>query len=111
MLKIRKLKEELDRKGSALSSESRSRKVAELSKKQDEFRELLSKMEMELQRKDYELTQTILKGPVPVWIFAPIAPLIPIVIILLGIFVAVVQTYVFILLTMSYISGAIAEAH
>ena len=35
----------------------------------------------------------------------------PIVIICLGIFVAVVQTYVFILLTMSYISGAIAESH
>jgi F-type H+-transporting ATPase subunit a len=42
---------------------------------------------------------------------APIAALVPIVIICLGIFVAVVQTYVFILLTMSYISGAIAEAH
>ncbi|MCX5866338.1 MAG: OmpH family outer membrane protein [Proteobacteria bacterium] len=59
---LKKLKEELDRKGSALSSEARSRKEAELSRKQDEFRELLSKMEMELQRKDYELTQTILKG-------------------------------------------------
>jgi len=57
------------------------------------------------------LTKTILAGPVPAWIFAPIAPLVPIVIILLGIFVAVVQTYVFILLTMSYISGAIAEGH
>jgi len=57
------------------------------------------------------LTKYILSGPVPAWIFAPIAPLIPIVIILLGIFVAVVQTYVFVLLTMSYISGAIAESH
>jgi len=41
----------------------------------------------------------------------PIAALVPIVIICLGIFVAVVQTYVFILLTMSYISGAIADSH
>ena len=57
------------------------------------------------------LTKYILAGPVPAWIFAPIAPLIPIVIILLGIFVAVVQTYVFILLTMSYLSGAIADSH
>ena len=30
---------------------------------------------------------------------------------ILGIFVAVVQTLVFILLTMSYLSGAVAEAH
>ena len=58
---LKKLKEELDRKGSALSAEVRSRKETELSKKQDEFRELLSKMEGELQRKDYELTQRILK--------------------------------------------------
>jgi F-type H+-transporting ATPase subunit a len=57
------------------------------------------------------LTKAILAGPVPLWIFAPIAPLIPIIIILLGIFVAVVQAYVFILLSMSYISGAIAESH
>jgi F0F1-type ATP synthase membrane subunit a len=57
------------------------------------------------------LTKYILAGPVPAWIFAPIAPLIPIVIILLGIFVAVVQTYVFMLLTMSYISGSIADSH
>jgi len=42
---------------------------------------------------------------------APIAALVPIIIICLGIFVAVVQTYVFVLLTMSYISGAIAESH
>jgi len=41
----------------------------------------------------------------------PIAALVPIVIICLGIFVAIVQTYVFVLLTMSYISGAIAESH
>ena len=59
---LKKLKEDLDRKGSALSAEVRSRKGAELARKQDEFKELLSKMEMELQRKDYELTQTILKG-------------------------------------------------
>jgi len=58
---LKKLKEELDRKGSALSAEVRSRKETELSKKQEEFRELLSKMEGELQRKDYELTQRILK--------------------------------------------------
>jgi F-type H+-transporting ATPase subunit a len=57
------------------------------------------------------LTKTILAGPVPFWIFAPIAPLVPIVIILLGVFVAVVQTYVFILLAMSYISGAVSEGH
>jgi F-type H+-transporting ATPase subunit a len=57
------------------------------------------------------LTKAIIHGPVPVWIFAPIAPLIPIIIIGLGIFVAIVQTYVFILLSMSYISGAIAESH
>ena len=57
------------------------------------------------------LTKYILAGPVPVWIFAPIAPLIPIVIILLGIFVSVVQTLVFVLLTMSYISGSLAESH
>ena len=57
------------------------------------------------------LTKYILSGPVPVWIFAPIAPLIPIVIILLGIFVSVVQTLVFVLLTMSYISGSLAESH
>ncbi|MCX5859034.1 MAG: OmpH family outer membrane protein [Proteobacteria bacterium] len=58
---LKKLKEELDRKGAALSSEARSRKEAEFTKKQEDFRELLSKMENELQRKDYELTQTILK--------------------------------------------------
>jgi len=57
------------------------------------------------------LTKAILAGPVPLWIFAPVAPLIPIIIILLGIFVSVVQAYVFILLSMSYISGAIAESH
>jgi F-type H+-transporting ATPase subunit a len=57
------------------------------------------------------LTKAIIHGPVPLWIFAPVAPLIPIIIIGLGIFVAVVQAYVFILLSMSYISGAIAEAH
>ena len=57
------------------------------------------------------LTKYILAGPVPVWIFAPIAPLVPIVIILLGIFVSVVQAYVFVLLTMSYLSGSLAESH
>jgi F-type H+-transporting ATPase subunit a len=46
-----------------------------------------------------------------VWIFAPVALLVPSVVMVLGIFVAVVQTLVFILLTMSYLSGAVAEAH
>ncbi len=57
------------------------------------------------------LTKTIIAAPAWAWVFAPIAPLVPIVIILLGIFVAVVQTYVFMLLTMSYLSGAIADGH
>jgi F-type H+-transporting ATPase subunit a len=42
---------------------------------------------------------------------APVAVLVPIVIICLGIFVSVVQAYVFVLLTMSYLSGSLAESH
>jgi len=57
------------------------------------------------------LTKFILAGPVPLWIFAPIAPLVPIVIMCLGIFVSIVQAYVFVLLTMSYLSGSLAESH
>jgi F-type H+-transporting ATPase subunit a len=44
-------------------------------------------------------------------VFTPISVLIPFVVVCLGIFVAVVQTLVFILLTMSYLAGAVAEHH
>ena len=42
---------------------------------------------------------------------APVTLVIPVLIIALGIFVAVVQTLVFILLTMSYLAGAVADHH
>ena len=58
---LKALKEELERKGSALSTEARAEKEGDLKSKQDEFRNLLAKMELELQRKDLELTQSILK--------------------------------------------------
>ena len=57
------------------------------------------------------LTKFILSSSVFVCPFAPVALLVPSVVMVLGIFVAVVQTLVFILLTMSYLSGAVAEAH
>ena len=56
------------------------------------------------------LTKLILSHPA-LWIFVPIAPLVPILPYVLGIFVCIVQTYVFILLTMSYLAGAVADAH
>jgi len=58
---MKALMEELERKGSALSREAREKKEAELKTKQEAFRKTLSKMEMELQRKDFELSQVILK--------------------------------------------------
>ncbi len=57
------------------------------------------------------LTKAILGSHFLLWVFSPIAPLIPILIVVFGIFVACIQTLVFVLLTMSYISGAVAEAH
>lgn len=57
------------------------------------------------------LAKFIVSGPVFSWPFAPLSFLIPIIVILLGIFVSFVQTFVFILLSMTYIGGAISEAH
>jgi len=57
------------------------------------------------------LTKFLLSQNVVFWAFAPIAVVIPFVVIVLGIFVAVVQTLVFLLLTMSYLAGAVAEHH
>lgn len=57
------------------------------------------------------LAKFIISSPVFLWLFAPVSFLIPIIVILLGIFVSFVQTFVFILLSMTYIAGAISEAH
>ncbi len=57
------------------------------------------------------LTKFLLSKSVVLWAFTPISVVIPFVVIILGIFVAVVQTLVFILLTMSYLAGAVAEHH
>ena len=57
------------------------------------------------------LTKFLLSSNVIFWVFAPISVVIPIVVIVLGIFVMVVQALVFCLLTMSYLAGAVAEAH
>ena len=56
------------------------------------------------------LTKIVLSHPA-LWIFVPITPLVPLLPYVLGTFVAIVQTYVFILLTMSYLAGAVADAH
>jgi outer membrane protein len=58
---MKALVEELERKGSALSKEARAKKENELKSMQEDFRKTLSKMELELQRKDFELSQVILK--------------------------------------------------
>lgn len=57
------------------------------------------------------LTKFLLSKSVVLWAFTPIAVVIPFVVIVLGIFVAVVQTLVFLLLTMSYLAGAVADHH
>lgn len=57
------------------------------------------------------LTKFLLSKSVVLWAFTPITVLIPFVVIILGIFVAVVQTLVFILLTMSYLAGSVADHH
>jgi F-type H+-transporting ATPase subunit a len=58
-----------------------------------------------------KLMQTILAANPALWIFSLFGPVIPIMVMLLGIFVAVVQTMVFLLLTLSYLAGAMSEAH
>ncbi len=57
------------------------------------------------------LTKTILSGTVFIWPFALLSPFIPFVVFLLGLFVALVQTFVFLLLSMTYISGAVSDHH
>jgi len=57
------------------------------------------------------LTTLLLKGNIVLKFFTPISVLIPFVVIILGIFVAVVQTLVFILLTMSYLAGSVSDHH
>lgn len=57
------------------------------------------------------LTAFLAKGHFILKIFMPISVMIPFAVIILGIFVAVVQTLVFILLTMSYLSGAVSDHH
>jgi F-type H+-transporting ATPase subunit a len=57
------------------------------------------------------LTQFLLSSNVVFWAFAPFSLLIPTVVIVLGMFVMVVQALVFCLLTMSYLAGAVHEAH
>jgi F-type H+-transporting ATPase subunit a len=57
------------------------------------------------------LTKFLLSSNVLLWVFTPFSVIIPIVVIVLGIFVAVVQSLVFCLLTMSYLSGAVSDAH
>jgi F-type H+-transporting ATPase subunit a len=57
------------------------------------------------------LTGFLLSGNVVLKLFMPISVLIPFVVIILGIFVSVVQTLVFILLTMSYLAGSVSDHH
>jgi F-type H+-transporting ATPase subunit a len=57
------------------------------------------------------LTTFLLDGAAWLKIFTPISVVIPFVVIVLGIFVAVVQTLVFLLLTMSYLAGSVADHH
>jgi F-type H+-transporting ATPase subunit a len=57
------------------------------------------------------LTKFLLAQNVVLWAFTPISVLIPFLVVILGIFVAVVQTLVFLLLTMSYLAGAVADHH
>jgi F-type H+-transporting ATPase subunit a len=57
------------------------------------------------------LTKYVLGGSVLAWPFVLVTPLIPVIFMFLGIFVAIVQTFVFSLLSMMYIAGAIAEEH
>jgi F-type H+-transporting ATPase subunit a len=57
------------------------------------------------------LTKFLLAKGVVAWAFTPISVLIPFVVIILGIFVSVVQTLVFLLLTMSYLAGSVADEH
>ena len=57
------------------------------------------------------LTQFLLSSNVVFWALTPISLLIPTVVIVLGMFVMVVQALVFCLLTMSYLAGAVSEAH
>ncbi len=45
------------------------------------------------------------------WPFAILSPFIPLVVMLLGIFVAIVQTFVFTLLSTTYIAGAVSDHH
>jgi F-type H+-transporting ATPase subunit a len=57
------------------------------------------------------LTKFIVGGPVFGWIFAPVAPLMPMIALFLGLFVCFVQTFVFLLLSMTYFAGAVSDHH
>ncbi len=57
------------------------------------------------------LTQFIVKGSPVAMPFAVLSPFIPLVVMLLGIFVAIVQTFVFTLLSTTYIAGAVSDHH
>jgi F-type H+-transporting ATPase subunit a len=56
-----------------------------------------------------QMATAIVNGPVLIWPLSLLTPLVPFFVVLLGILVSFIQTYVFILLAMTYISGAIHE--
>jgi len=55
------------------------------------------------------MTTAIVNGPIFFWPLNLLTPLVPFFVMLLGLLVAFIQTYVFILLSITYISGAIHE--